>query len=198
MVVLLDEFDELVREREVAGDLTSRFLTTAMLPKIAALHGRKRIVYLVATNHLEKFDAAISRRGRFDVIVPVMPPSAEAKLADPKFAALKKAVEKLESAKQKVPDLTEVIGDLTYGEAEDLAAEVAGVTTIRPLRELITRARTRATLNKPVLDSEGSSVQATTTSGRPETEDETSGKGEPETWKDRIRSQQSDIRGLGL
>ena len=81
IVVLMDEFDELVREREGTGQLESRFLTTAMLPKIAALHDRRRLVYLVATNHLEQFDAAISRPGRFDVIVPLMPPTAQAKLA---------------------------------------------------------------------------------------------------------------------
>ena len=82
VVVLLDEFDELVLDRsEPMVDTSSRFLTTAMLPKIAALASRRRIVYLLATNHIERFDDAISRQGRFDLVVPVMPPSLDAKLA---------------------------------------------------------------------------------------------------------------------
>jgi hypothetical protein len=73
VIVLLDEFDELVREREVAGEFESRFLTTAMLPKLVALSRRRRLVYLLVTNHLEQFDAAIRRPGRFDFVLPVMP-----------------------------------------------------------------------------------------------------------------------------
>ena len=34
IVILLDEFDEMVRERGAAADVLSRFLTAAMLPKI--------------------------------------------------------------------------------------------------------------------------------------------------------------------
>ena len=50
LVVLLDEFDELVRDRTLDGaDAFSRFLTTAMLPKLAGINARRRIVFLVAT-----------------------------------------------------------------------------------------------------------------------------------------------------
>ena len=79
--MLLDEFDELVREREVAGEYQSRFLTTAMLPKLQGLSNRRRLVYLIATNHPEQFDAAIRRPGRFDMVLPVMPPTLGAKRA---------------------------------------------------------------------------------------------------------------------
>lgn len=75
VVVLLDEFDELVQSREQDSlGATSRFLTTAMLPKINELAKRRRIVYVLATNHLERFDDAISREGRFDLVLPVLPP----------------------------------------------------------------------------------------------------------------------------
>lgn len=81
MVVLFDEFDELVRDRDSGGaDASSRFLTTAMLPKLTALYGRKRLVYIVATNHIELFDSAITRMGRFDIVVPVMPPTLAEKM----------------------------------------------------------------------------------------------------------------------
>jgi len=81
IVVLLDEFDELVRERGVSSEVLSRFLTTAMLPKLATIRKRRRIVFIIATNHIETFDIAISRPGRFDLILQIMPPTADAKLA---------------------------------------------------------------------------------------------------------------------
>jgi hypothetical protein len=80
VVVLLDEFDELVRERSDGdSESASRFLTTAMLPKLAALSEARRIIYVLATNHIEHFDAAIRRPGRFDLILPVLPPSLKEK-----------------------------------------------------------------------------------------------------------------------
>src|SRR5437588_12094152 len=81
IVVLLDEFDEMVRDRANAPEVLSRFLTTAMLPKLASINKARRSVFLVATNYIDKFDVAISRPGRFDMVVQVMPPSAEAKIA---------------------------------------------------------------------------------------------------------------------
>jgi hypothetical protein len=80
VVVLLDEIDELVRERSVSPEVLSRFLTTSMLPKLATINKLKRVIFIVATNHIEQFDMAISRPGRFDVILQIMPPTVDAKL----------------------------------------------------------------------------------------------------------------------
>lgn len=80
IVVLLDEFDETVRARERSEDVLSRFLTTAMLPKLAMINESRKIVFLVATNYIENFDLAISRRGRFVLIIQVMPPTVTSKL----------------------------------------------------------------------------------------------------------------------
>ena len=79
-VVLFDEPDELVREREGSPDAFGRFLTTSMLPKLAELWKQRRIIYFVATNHISYFDAAIIRSERFDVVVSVPPPSFEKKV----------------------------------------------------------------------------------------------------------------------
>jgi ATPase family associated with various cellular activities (AAA) len=185
IVVLLDEFDELVRER-AAGEIESRFLTTAMLPKIAALHTRRRLVYIVATNHLEQFDAAISRPGRFDVIVPVMPPSAEAKYQ--KWPALARARDKLAKARP-TEDIDETIGDLTYDEASDLASSVEGTPTIKHVRAAVKRACVSATLHQRVADPGTAASEGT---------DSTGAQAGSETWKQRIAKQQSKIRGLGL
>lgn len=79
-VILFDEIDELVREREAKSDTFGRFLTTSMLPKLAELWDRRSVIYFVATNHIDYFDSAIVRAQRFDAIVHVPPPSFDRKL----------------------------------------------------------------------------------------------------------------------
>jgi hypothetical protein len=59
----------------------SRLLTTAMLPKLASIHKRATLVFIIATNHVGQFDLAIRRRGRFDRVVQIMPPTYKAKMA---------------------------------------------------------------------------------------------------------------------
>ena len=64
--------------------MLSRFITTAMLPKLAAINKERKIVFLLATNFISGFDAAFRRGGRFDMLLQVMPPNLAAKLsADP-------------------------------------------------------------------------------------------------------------------
>ncbi len=77
-VVLFDEIDELVRERDIEPDQFGRFLTTSMLPRLAELWKARKIMYFVATNHIEYFDRAVTRSERFDAIIFVSPPSFEA------------------------------------------------------------------------------------------------------------------------
>jgi len=79
-VVLFDEIDELVREREMEHDAFGRFLTTSMLPKLAKLWHQRKVVYFVATNHIQYFDSAITRPQRFDSLVHVGTPSYDAKV----------------------------------------------------------------------------------------------------------------------
>jgi ATPase family associated with various cellular activities (AAA) len=79
-VVLFDEIDELVRERDIEKDAFGRFLTTSMLPKLAELWAARKILYFVATNHINYFDSAIIRSHRFDALMFVSPPSFQAKV----------------------------------------------------------------------------------------------------------------------
>ena len=79
VVVLFDEIDELVRERDMEKDAFGRFLTTSMLPKLAELWDARKILYFVATNHINYFDSAIIRSHRFDALILVSPPSFSAK-----------------------------------------------------------------------------------------------------------------------
>jgi adenylate kinase family enzyme len=82
VVVLFDEIDELVRERDMEKDAFGRFLTTSMLPKLAELWEARKILYFVATNHINYFDSAIIRSHRFDALILVSTPSFEAKNAE--------------------------------------------------------------------------------------------------------------------
>jgi Cdc6-like AAA superfamily ATPase len=78
-VILLDEIDELVREREMEPDQFGRFLTTSMLPRLAELWKARKVIYFVATNHIEFFDRAITRSERFDAVVFLSPPTFDVK-----------------------------------------------------------------------------------------------------------------------
>jgi hypothetical protein len=79
-VILFDEIDELVRARDAERDAFGRFLTTSMLPKLADLWKGRRVIYFVATNHIQYFDTAVTRAQRFDALVSVSPPSFNRKL----------------------------------------------------------------------------------------------------------------------
>jgi len=101
-VVLFDEIDELVRERDIEKDAFGRFLTTSMLPKLAELWEARKILYFVATNHINYFDSAIIRSHRFDALILVSPPSFEAKIGE---------LRKLLSEKYDLPGRSFAIGE---------------------------------------------------------------------------------------
>jgi hypothetical protein len=80
VVVLIDEVEEFVRDREQAeSSHESRLLTTAMLTLIQGLRESEAVLLLLATNYIEVFDQAIMRPGRFDFILYIPPPSTKAK-----------------------------------------------------------------------------------------------------------------------
>ena len=83
VVVLFDEMDALVQKRdgEHVPDTASKFLTTYMLPKLAKLHDRRQIIFLMATNFPANFDDAIKRAGRFDLLLCMGPPTLADKSA---------------------------------------------------------------------------------------------------------------------
>ena len=119
VVVLLDEFDEMLRERtEEASEAMSRFLTTAMLPKLALINDRRRILVIVATNHVQQFDFAIRRPGRFDLLVQVMPPRL-----DEKFRWWPRVEQKCRelSVGLNGKKTRATLEELTYAEFEELA-----------------------------------------------------------------------------
>jgi SpoVK/Ycf46/Vps4 family AAA+-type ATPase len=174
VVVLLDEFDELVRERESEGEFQSRFLTTAMLPKLAALSARRRIVYIIATNHLERFDVAIRRPGRFDLILPVMPPTSQEKLK--RWPVLKERLDAIRAVdKTHAEELRRLIADLTYSECDALIRRLENVTDAAEFTRIVAEEGQAATLSQRVQPRSGAD--------EPE-----------ETWRDRITGELERVR----
>jgi len=74
VAILFDEMDALVQGREKHIDLHSQFLTTTMLPKLSKLHDQGQVVFFMATNYQDRFDSAIKRSGRFDLLLCMGPP----------------------------------------------------------------------------------------------------------------------------
>jgi transcription termination factor NusB len=133
VVVLFDEFDEFVREREFSdGEQFSRLLTTAMLPKLASIHKRGTLIFIIATNNIRIFDLAIQRPGRFDRVVQIMPPTYDAKLEKTNWG-IKENVDigkKLRELGLHPSEQTkERLGDLIYLECDNFATDLAKATT---------------------------------------------------------------------
>jgi len=153
VVVLFDEFDELVREREsTEAEALSRFLTTAMLPKLASIHRRATLVFILATNNIGEFDLAIRRQGRFDRVVQIMPPTYDAKMAKGDWGArrisLGETFRKLKI--QVTSDIKQEIEDLTYGECDDFATDLAQAHTQKDAISILTSHSERCTLRTKV------------------------------------------------
>ena len=152
VVVLLDEFDEMGRDRARAAELLSRFITTAMLPKLASINDERKIVFLLATNYISGFDAAFSRGGRFDMLVQVMPPTADVKLSHPAWAPFKACYDTMSPDRQ--DDAKPLIEDFTFAEYEALNAKSPDLLSPDAVFTAIQEAHKNCTLCQPnVIDS---------------------------------------------
>lgn len=164
VVVLFDEFDELVRERESShADAFSRFLTTAMLPKLASIHKRRTLVFILATNNIGEFDLAIRRQGRFDHVIQIMPPTYEAKKSKTDWGESKiDIVTKLKDFGVQVSKhVKQELADLTYGECEEFATELAKAADAKSAREILSRRWTQCTLQTHVSKSRVTKAETT-------------------------------------
>jgi hypothetical protein len=132
VVVLFDEFDELVRERGTSkSEPFSRLLTTAMLPKLANIYKRGALVFIIATNHVGEFDLAIRRQGRFDRVVQIMPPSYPAKITKKNWGRDKNVDLEAKLVEPEAPVTEQInhqLGMLTYDECEVFATAIATLT----------------------------------------------------------------------
>lgn len=152
VVVFFDEIDELVRDRsERSAQAVTRFLTTSMLPRIVKLRDSRRMVFLVATNHIEVFDPAIARPGRFDLVLPVMPPTAAAKLAH--WSDLRAAMKRsgLSSSRAKRVQLEQ----LTYDETDLVRPRLSGAADADAFAAVLAQAVANGLMGQPVMKNRG-------------------------------------------
>lgn len=80
-VILLDEIDELIHQRNAEAETIERFFTTTMLPRLAKLWDARRVLFFVNTNNIREVDSAIVRSQRFDAARLVLTPGFESKKA---------------------------------------------------------------------------------------------------------------------
>jgi len=79
-VILFDEFDPVLKRRDVATNnplSVFSFLTPGMLPKLKELHERadkRSVAYVLVTNLIGELDEAAVRQGRFDERLGIYPP----------------------------------------------------------------------------------------------------------------------------
>jgi hypothetical protein len=157
IVVLFDEFDELVLERGKA-ETFSRFLTTAMLPKLASIHNRATLVFIIATNNIGDFDLAIRRQGRFDRVIQVLPPTYASKMMKKDWGSAKISV-KTEFRKLGVkvtPLVRAQLRDLTYDEFDVFAGKLAKLTDRQDAKATLDDSWQRCTLQTHVIKAETS------------------------------------------
>jgi hypothetical protein len=167
VVVFFDEIDGLVRDRSaVSVGEVSRFLTTSMLPRILNLRASRRLIFLVATNHIETFDPAIARPGRFDLVLPVLPPSVEQKFAE--WPAIEKVMSAFGLATS-VPH-REQLERLTFDETAAVEPILVASSDPAAFSNALQAAWTNGVLRQPVT------------------------RGEEETWEELMRSQETRIR----
>lgn len=80
-IILFDEIEEFCLDRENPSlSMESRLLTTAMLTQLNDLRRQQSSVFIVATNRLRSFDAAVIRPGRFDMILFVGTPNVSSRV----------------------------------------------------------------------------------------------------------------------
>jgi hypothetical protein len=112
-VVLFDEMDALAQTREEdpdgesgeSLDVTRQLLTTSMLPKLSDLWNKAGVIFLMATNHKQHLDPAITRANRFDLLLCVAPPPWKAKRAAEKI----ERILKIGNAKQVEKELERLV-----------------------------------------------------------------------------------------
>ena len=147
------------------------FTTSAMLPRLQDLHDKTYCLIFVATNHIDKIDNAIIRRGRFDYQLPINNPSA--------VRLIEYVREMPEASKKQVglDKLTEADRS-TFVEAIAAALDGIAVTDDRPLRFEHVEAAFRTEVPR-----EGESQTDLTTRIRAKLDQRPrAGEGAPELW----------------
>jgi len=128
-----------------------------MLPKLASIHKRATLVFIIATNSIGEFDLAIRRPGRFDRVLQIMPPTYVAKVAKKDWGPAQNVgfEGKLRSLGVTLTDkVKQELGDLTFGECNALAADLANASNSQEAITALSDVWQRCTLRSPVSQGE--------------------------------------------
>jgi hypothetical protein len=123
-----------------------------MLPKLTRIADERKIVFLLATNHIEDFDFAISRPGRFDMLLPVMPPTLSEKFSRKQWKGMKTRLRPLllvKPPKHDVLTYADILNALTFDEFDAFYESTKNTRGVVSLKKKIDKAWAKATLNKP-------------------------------------------------
>lgn len=80
-VVFIDEIDAIGSRDEMGNDSERRSTINALLSELDGMESNGKVLVVGATNHLEKLDVALRRRGRFDRITHIPLPDVGAREA---------------------------------------------------------------------------------------------------------------------
>jgi len=125
-IILFDEIEEFCLDREnINLSMESRMLTTAMLTQLNDLRRQQSSIFIVATNRLRSFDAAVTRPGRFDMLIFVGTPNLDSRIKrlTSKLSLTRLSLDERENIRKMVDDFMEkewnnVIRFFTYAENE--------------------------------------------------------------------------------
>jgi hypothetical protein len=130
VVVVFDEIDRLILDRELPEyhrqEGAFQLMTPSMLTKLNDLRRPGRVIFLVATNFVERIDPAITRPGRFDAQLAILPPAASER---------KEFLEKRWKDKtRRSANLDHVVARAWFASYAELIALVRDSTGVRDLR----------------------------------------------------------------
>jgi SpoVK/Ycf46/Vps4 family AAA+-type ATPase len=124
-IILFDEIEEFCLDRENANlGMESRMLTTAMLTQLNDLRRKQSSIFIVATNRLRSFDAAVTRPGRFDMLIFLGTPNLASRVLrlQSKLASSRASPEEQEGYVRTISDFMDSRWDsvrfLTFAENE--------------------------------------------------------------------------------
>ncbi|VDP73177.1 unnamed protein product [Echinostoma caproni] len=81
-ILFIDEIDLLLPSRSSSETGASEHVLGEVLTAMDGVEGQSgQIILIAATNRMDKLDSALSRAGRFDLVIEVPPPDADARLS---------------------------------------------------------------------------------------------------------------------
>jgi ATPase family associated with various cellular activities (AAA) len=137
-VVIFDEIDRLILDRERKDYLSQegafQLMTPSMLTKLNDLRSGGHVIFLVATNYVERLDQAITRPGRFDDQLLIVPPNRDERAAylELRWAKKTRAKKLTEAARKRLALVADRTWLATYSE---LKALVTKADTLKALAE---------------------------------------------------------------